>query len=167
MTPVSVTGRPPTIRPCEPADVDAVVALSLRAWAPVFASFAKVLGAEIFDLVYPDWVTSQTKAVTEVCAGEHVFVAQHEGEVAGFVAVALRDDSPRTAEIDMIAVDPDHQRAGVGSALMSFAVDHMRAHGVVLADIATGGDPGHAAARATYAKAGFTALPLVRYYRAL
>ena len=36
-----------------------------------------------------------------------------------------------------------------------------------LAHIATGGDPGHAAARHTYEKAGFTALPLVRYYKEL
>jgi len=50
---------------------------------------------------------------------------------------------------------------------MTYSVDYMRAAGVVVADIGTGGDPGHAPARRTYEKAGFTALPLVRYYRAL
>jgi hypothetical protein len=33
--------------------------------------------------------------------------------------------------------------------------------------IGTGGDPGHAPARRTYEAAGFTPLPLVRYYRLL
>jgi hypothetical protein len=38
---------------------------------------------------------------------------------------------------------------------------------VRLAIVATGGDPGHAPARRTYEKAGFTPLPLVRYYALL
>ncbi|PVC90671.1 GNAT family acetyltransferase [Streptomyces sp. CS090A] len=43
----------------------------------------------------------------------------------------------------------------------------MKEAGVTLASIWTGGDPGHAPARRTYEKAGYTALPLVRYYKAL
>jgi GNAT superfamily N-acetyltransferase len=155
------------IRPLIEDDLDAVVEFSLRAWAPVFASFAKVLGSDIYPRLYPDWSTGQAKAVRDVCAGEHVFVADIAGTVAGFSAVVIRDDDPRTGEIDMLAVDPDHQRHGVGAALIAHAVDHLRGAGVVLVDVATGGDPGHAPARRAYAKAGFTPLPLVRYYRAL
>ncbi|MET7508731.1 hypothetical protein [Streptomyces albidoflavus] len=77
--------RPEIIRPFEAGDLDQVVAVSLRAWAPVYASFA-------------DW---------------------------------------------------------------------MKGAGVRLVSIWTGGDPGHAPARRTYEKAGYTALPLVRYYQAL
>ena len=36
-----------------------------------------------------------------------------------------------------------------------------------LAVAATGGDPGHAPARRSYEKSGYTALPLVRFYRAV
>jgi hypothetical protein len=43
----------------------------------------------------------------------------------------------------------------------------MRAAGCTLAVVATGGDPGHASARALYDATGFTGLPLVRYYREL
>ena len=39
--------------------------------------------------------------------------------------------------------------------------------GVRVAVVETGGDPGHAPARATYAKAGFTSLPIVRYFKDL
>jgi len=157
----------PSIRRLTSGDLEAVVALSLRAWAPVFTSFAEVLGERIYQLVYPDWLTMQAATVRGVCAGEHVFVADSGGRVAGFAAVVIRDDDPRTGEIDMIAVDPGCQRQGVATALMTYSVDYMRAAGVVVADIGTGGDPGHAPARRTYEKAGFTALPLVRYYRAL
>ena len=153
------------IRALDDADLDAVVALSLRAWAPVFASFATVLGPAVYGRAYPDWTTSQAQAVRDVCATEDVVVAEVEGRLAGFAAMVIRDDTPRTAQIDMIAVDPICQRQGVASALLEYCQDHLRAAGVVLADIGTGGDPGHAPARRLYEKAGFTALPLVRYYK--
>jgi len=160
-------GSPIAIRPLTDTDLDKVVELSLRAWAPVFDSFAKVLGSEIYLRLYPDWSTGQAKAVQEVCAGDHVFVAEVAGAVAGFSAVVIRDDDPMTGEIDMLAVDPDHQRQGVGSALIEHSVDYLHRAGVVLVDVATGGDAGHAPARRAYEQAGFTPLPLVRYYRAL
>ncbi|SCE84756.1 hypothetical protein [Micromonospora mirobrigensis] len=43
----------------------------------------------------------------------------------------------------------------------------LRAAGVTLAVVGTGGEDGHAPARRTYEKAGFTGLPLVRYYARL
>lgn len=85
----------------------------------------------------------------------------------GFVAVTVREDEPQRAEIDMIAVDPDHQRQGVAGRLMAVSVNFMQQTGVRVAEVVTGGDSGHAAARLTYEKEGFTALPLVRYYKAL
>jgi ribosomal protein S18 acetylase RimI-like enzyme len=163
----SETGSKIVIRPLTGDDLDAVVELSLRAWAPIFASFAKILGADIYPRVYPDWSTGQAKAVREVCAGDHVFVADVAGTVAGFSAVVIRNDDPKTGEIDMLAVDPDHQRHGVGSALIEHSVDHLRKADVVLVDVATGGDVAHAPARRAYEKAGFTPLPLVRYYKDL
>jgi len=155
------------VRPLTEDDLEAVVELSLRAWAPVFDSFAHVLGSDIYPRVYPDWSTGQAKAVREVCAGDHVFVAAVAGTIAGFSAVVIRDDDPKTGEIDMLAVDPERQRLGVGSALIDHSVDHLRRAGVVLVDVATGGDPAHGPARRAYERAGFTALPLVRYYKAL
>ena len=43
----------------------------------------------------------------------------------------------------------------------------MRRRGITLATVATGGDPGHAPARRTYEKAGFTSFPQVLYSRIL
>jgi ribosomal protein S18 acetylase RimI-like enzyme len=68
-------------------------------------------------------------------------------------------------EIEMIAVDPGHQRRGIATGLLEHAINQLHEAGVSLVAIATGGDDAHAAARGLYEKAGFRALPLARYYR--
>ena len=75
--------------------------------------------------------------------------------------------SGKTGEVDMIAVEPAAQRRGVTRALTEHALAQMREADCSLAVVATGGDAGHAPARALYESTGFTALPLVRYYREL
>lgn len=65
----------------------------------------------------------------------------------------------------MIAVAPAHQRAGIASRLLERAVTETQARGVPLVVLGTGGDDGHAPARALYERHGFTGSPLVRYYR--
>ena len=158
------------IRPLTESDVDAVVAFSLDAWAPVFASFEQVMGSRVYRLVYPDWRTAQAAAVTEVCRsdGIDVWVADADGGPVGFVAVRwTEEDATPVGEVEMIAVAPSHQRAGIASRLLERAVAEIAARGVPLAVIGTGGDDGHAPARALYERHGFTGLPLVRYYRAL
>jgi GNAT superfamily N-acetyltransferase len=166
-TPTSAPA-PFVIRSQLDAGISAIVALSLRAWQRVFESMARVLGPRLNRLVYPNWAAGQARAVEEVCRDEDmtVWVAEVDARPAGFVAVALRSD-PDSAEIEMIAVGPDQQNRGVGSALLACAFDWISAAGVALVQLGTGGDPGHAPARHTYEKAGFTPLPLVRYYKEL
>jgi ribosomal protein S18 acetylase RimI-like enzyme len=158
----------PTIRLLAPADIAAVVEFSLRAWAPVFESFRAVLGERVYQALYPDWSSSQARAVEAVCQDDAaaVWVAEQQGRPVGYVAVRI-DPHSRTGEIDMLAVDPLVQRQGIGTALTSFAVQRLRDAGVRLAVVGTGGDPGHAPARRVYEKAGFVGLPLVRYYARL
>ncbi len=67
----------------------------------------------------------------------------------------------------MIAVDPPHQRRGVAARLTGLALGWMAGQGMTTAMVETGGDPGHAPARATYARAGFTLFPVARYFRTL
>ena len=67
----------------------------------------------------------------------------------------------------MLAVDPDFQRRGIGTALTRIATDQIRDPGLALAVIDTGGDVGHAPARRTYERAGYTQMPIVRYFKAL
>jgi ribosomal protein S18 acetylase RimI-like enzyme len=150
-------------------DLEAVVEFSLRAWAPVFAALRDVLGDEIFLRLHPDWKANQSEAVRSSCTNEErdVFVAVASGRPVGFVAVALNAFHERMGVIDIIGVDPDYQRRGISSQLTEFATEHMRSRGMDIAVVETGGDPGHAPARAAYEAAGFTVLPIARYFRLL
>jgi ribosomal protein S18 acetylase RimI-like enzyme len=157
-----------SIRPMGDDDLDAVAALSLRAWKPVDRSFQAVLGDRIYNRLYPDWGTSQEAGVRRVCTdpGTSAFVSDRDGVVTGFVALVVNPDPP-TGVVEMIAVDPPHQRQGVGRNLTLFALAHFAAMGLPLVNVGTGGDPGHTPARKLYESVGFVALPLVNYYRAL
>jgi len=82
------------------------------------------------------------------------------------VAYTLNGED-QTGEVELLAVHPDYQNHGIGTELNNFVLEKMRGSGARLAVVGTGGDPGHAPARRSYEKAGYTALPLVRYYKAL
>ena len=156
----------PTIVPFAPEHADRIVDLSLAAWAPVFASFQAVLGDALYRRVHPDWRRDQATAVRTALRTNDTWVAVSDDDVQGFVNVVF-DEGERSGEIHMIAVDPAVQRHGIATALTDFALDQMRARGLTLAIVATGGDPGHAPARATYEKAGFIGCPQVWYARTL
>jgi len=49
----------------------------------------------------------------------------------------------------MVAVDPDHQQRGIGTALNEFALEWIRDAGMTVAMVETGNAPGHAPARRT------------------
>jgi GNAT superfamily N-acetyltransferase len=157
------------IREFRKGDLDAVIAFSLRAWAPIFDSIREVLGDEIFLRLHPDWRNGQAEAVRSTCLSEErdVFVAVADGEPVGFAAVALNAFHERMGVIDIIGVDPDYQRRGIASRLTEHATEHMLRCGMDIAVVETGGDPGHAPARAAYEAAGFTLLPIARYFRLL
>ncbi|KAB2339660.1 GNAT family N-acetyltransferase [Actinomadura rudentiformis] len=158
----------PIVRAFEERDQDAVTALSLRAWAPVFASLQEVLGESgVYSQMHSDWRVDQKEAVRAACGAEgmRVWVAETD-TVVGFVAARL-DHRESMGEIYMIAVDPDHQRKGIGSLLTSCALEWFRDSGMTLAMVETGGDPGHAPARRTYEQAGFVHLPIARYFKKL
>src|SRR5215469_2160864 len=132
------------------ADLSAVVALSLRAWAPVFESLRGVLGPALFDRLQPDWLEQQAAAVRDTCGATdvRVWVAEVDSVVAGFVAARLADSG--IGEIYMIAVDPPFQRRGVASSLIEVANRWFADNGMTVAMVETGGDPGHAPARDLY-----------------
>ena len=87
--------------------------------------------------------------------------------VVGFVAVELHHPERSMGEISMLAVDPDYQGSGIGTALTEFALDRLKDAGMTVALVETRGDPGHAAARRTYEKAGYNLLPIARYFKNL
>jgi ribosomal protein S18 acetylase RimI-like enzyme len=157
-----------TIRPYDPQDEAEVVALSLRAWAPVFASLESELGRDLFLRLHGDWREYQAGAVRDTLAADGVrtWAACGAARVVGFAAATLHEQR-QMGEIVMLAVDPSDQGAGIGGALATQATEWLGERGMRVAMVDTGGDPGHAAARRLYEAAGYTPLGVVRYFKAL
>ena len=158
------------IKPYASHHRDAIVRLSLRAWTPVFDSIQNSMDADVYQAFYPDnnWRVKQQKAVEDVCAASdtNVWVAIKADATVGFIAVKVHSDDSM-GEIYMIAVEPDWQGHGIGTALIEFALTWMKEAGMSIAMVDTGGDPGHAPARYLYEKVGFGLLPIARYFKKL
>jgi ribosomal protein S18 acetylase RimI-like enzyme len=148
-------------------DLDEIIQLSLLAWEPVFRSFEKILGEQIYKFLYPDWEESQKAGVESICKDLGKFktlVAELNGKVVGFLAYELNQENKR-GEVMLLAVLPEYQNDGIGTELNIHALAEMKAAGMELAVVETGGDASHAPARRSYEKAGYTGLPLVRYFK--
>lgn len=159
-----------SIREYRVGDEDAVVDLSIQAWTPVFECMAAVLGSDLDARLHGrEWRVFQAAAVRSTLANPEmkIWVADLDDHPIGFVAAIIRDLDRGLGEIEMLAVDPQHQGSGLGEALTNYATAWLRDVGMRVAMIGTGGDPGHAPARRTYEKAGYLPMPLVRYFKAL
>ena len=157
------------IRPFDTGDINDLVELSLLAWEPVFTAWQRILGSRLYPIaISPDWCKSQADVVEKACRNEKLatWVAEVEGKAVGFVAYELNDSS-KIGEVYLLAVHPEHQNHGIGTALNLLALEKLREAGMRVAVVGTGGDEGHAPARRSYEKAGYTGLPLVRYYKEL
>ena len=105
--------------------LEAIVRLSLRAWTPVFDAMQQTMNADVYQAFYPDhWRVSQQAAVEEVCAAvdTYVWVAIAADAAVGFIAVKLHSEDS-IGEVYMVAVDPDFQGQGMGTALLEFALN--------------------------------------------
>jgi len=157
------------IRVYQDGDIEEIVELSLLAWEPVFTSFQQIFRPKIYTILYPDWRKSQKAGVEGVCkdtAKYQTIVAEIDGKVIGFLAYELKKES-KTGEVILLAVHPEVQNDGIGTALNENALDRIRAAGMNMAVVETGGDPSHAPARRTYEKVGYTPMPIVRYFKNL
>jgi len=156
-----------SIRDYDSNDLDAIIELSLLAWDPIFNSFQQILGQKIYSILYPDWRQSQKEGVESVCRDQNkycVIVAENESQVIGFLAYELKEED-QTGEVILLAVHPEYQNNGIGTDLNKSALKSIEAAGMNMAVVETGGDPSHAPARKSYEKAGYTGLPIVRYFK--
>ncbi|MEL7244837.1 MAG: GNAT family N-acetyltransferase [Cyanobacteria bacterium J06641_2] len=158
------------IKPYDANQIDAIVSLSLRAWTPVFDELQKSLNPDVYRAFYPDsWLVRQQKEVEDACADKdvNVWVALNDDDsVVGFVAAKLHPEDSM-GEIYMVAVEPDFQGQGIGSALIEFALSWMKNAGMSIAMVETASDSGHENARHTYEKVGFELFPIARYFKKL
>lgn len=157
------------IRPYAAADADSILTLTARAWAPVFPQMQTAVPDFVYAAFYPDgwWARQAADVRALLLAGETRFhVAEEDGAVLGFAGTRLFPEDSM-GELHIIAVDPAHQRRGIAKALMETAFEEIRAAGMTMVMVETGGDAGHAASRATYEAAGFERWPVARYFKKL
>lgn len=157
------------IRPYAADDKAAVLALSLRAWAPVFDGLATAAPDYVLRAFYPDgWRPRQTADIEAFLdtEGDAVALAVEDDAILGWVGFRIHPED-RMGEIYILAVDPAYQRRKIASALMAAACAAMRDVGMEVVMVETGADPGHAPSRATYESYGFERWPVARYFRPL
>jgi len=168
----SASPRSIRFREAHPDDRAALLEVATRAFAEVERSIDAVLGEPLDRLVTPSWAAHHAAVVQSALDNDDVtmLVAQdpHLG-VVGFVAWRVHpasDTMHAYGEVEVIAVDPATRRRGIGRALLDHTVADLHERQVRAIMLGTGGDPGHAPARALYDAAGFTALPTVQYWLA-
>lgn len=158
------------IRPFRPSDLDELQQIRELAFTPVFSSFRTIVGPEIAAVALAAAEAEQAQLLAGLCASdspEQVFVAVLGGQIVGFAVLSL-DENTKVGEIGLNAVLPDFSGQGIGTQLYRFVIEIMKAEGMKVASVGTGGDPSHAPARRAYEKAGFgQAIPSLWMYRSL
>jgi beta-N-acetylhexosaminidase len=71
-------------------------------------------------------------------AGDY-FVAYQDDQIVGFVATQMDRGNPALASLPALFVDPQFQRRGIGTALHTAALEHLRASGAAMVQLGGGG----------------------------
>jgi ribosomal protein S18 acetylase RimI-like enzyme len=132
----------------------------LEAFRPVYASWQQLYGADLFHRLEPDWEHAQASYIRSAIAraDAETWVFETGGRATGFLVLTM--DDQKLGEIELLAVDPEMQGHGVGTALNQHALERFRDAAMAYVIVATASDPGHAPARRSYEKAGFRPMPI-------
>ncbi len=152
------------------SDQESLENLRVEAFSPVFASFRKILGNEIYELAQKREDEEQSELLASMFSRDSkwdLYVAEMNNETIGFVSIQINLETT-VGEIGLNAVKPLYSGKGVGTTMYNFANTQMKAAGMRVATVATGGDESHAPARRAYEKSGFDVqIPSVWYCRTL
>jgi ribosomal protein S18 acetylase RimI-like enzyme len=116
---------PLTVRPAEPADHEAILAVM----AAANTEYRPLISAEIYDEYFRglrDLITARPDA--------RIAVAEQGQQIVGAVALiadgdkADLDDSGRWASVRALAVDPAARRRGIGQRLVGWCIGEARQH---------------------------------------
>ena len=162
------------IVPYETAMRERLLDLSIRAWDAVFEAMRDDLDRGfvprfVYDNFYPDgWDVRQRADLAHLLDEEagNCDVALIDDELAGWVCTRIHPEDSM-GEVYILCVDPVHQREGIGRALMEHAHERARRLGMRMVMVETGGDVGHAPARATYEAMGYERWPVAQYFTQL
>jgi putative acetyltransferase len=110
------------IRRAVPSDVEQIRGVVLRSIGGVTAGVYTAEQLEVWSAGFND--------VAVAAAVDHTFalVAEIDDRVVGFADLIVRDES--VAEVDLVYVDPAHQRCGVALALLDALETHAIGEGI-------------------------------------
>lgn len=156
------------IREIRPEDLAEASRILAEAFEPIFLSLHAQMG-DVFQAFYPDPAANRGENLRshfEQYPGQ-VLVAERAGKMVGVVTY-LMDSKRRVGTICMNAADQKSAEKGVGQEMYAAVFERFRAAGMKYAQVSTGGDSAHAAARRAYERAGFQNSTIsVNYYREL
>lgn len=158
-----------SIVPYDAAHRDVALEVALRSWEPVFERMREFVPAFVYENFYPNgWRERQRDDLARVLDEEsdRVLVALVGDEVAGWVAWRIHSEDSM-GEVYVVTVAPEFQRRGLGRSLVECVHERVAAAGMSMVMVETGGDPGHAPARAAYEAAGYERWPVSRYFKRL
>lgn len=136
------------IRTVLPAEAAAVTALHARARATYYPDGLPDDGT--------DWLAVWRSAIER--PDGHVLCAVEQGRIIGLASFRTPDSAPaETVKLFQFHVDPDHWRAGIGTALHTACVEQWRADGRRTAVLEV--HVGNRRAQSFYARHGWTADP--------
>ncbi|MBC9227270.1 GNAT family N-acetyltransferase [Aeromicrobium sp. 636] len=153
----------------DPKYRDALLELSIRAWEPVFPMLKNEVSPFVYRAFYVNgWRERQRTDLAEVLDNEPegIDVALDGDRPVGWVSTRLHPEDSM-GEVYVIVVDPDSQRQGVARTLMECSFARAQQAGMTMVMVETGGDSGHAPARAAYESIGFERWPVARYFKDL
>jgi putative acetyltransferase len=131
---------PPSIRPFEPRDQDAVRRLVLTGLGEHFGWIDETRNPDLDDI-----------AAHYIEFGHAFVVAEMDGEIVG--AAALKTEDETTGRIVRMSVKQGHRRQGIGRALVTHLLDVARRHGFAQVRVST--EPDWHAAIKLYTQCGF------------
>ena len=110
------------------------------AFMPVFQSFVDIVGKPIGSVAFAHADEEQARQLSDLCRAtpDQVLVATVDGAM---------NVGSGIGEIGLNAVHPDHAGKGLGTAMYEHVLKTMKASGIAVATVSTGGDPSHAPAR--------------------
>ncbi|WP_328321288.1 GNAT family N-acetyltransferase [Kribbella sp. NBC_00382] len=158
------------LRPFEQGDLEEIVQLTIDTFGPFYeGSFRGLVGDRIFVHQHGDWAGDYRRTVPGLHAprdNKFVVVAEDSGRIVGYVAWAV-EPVTKHGSVELLAVLGDSRREHVGRSLCEAAFAEMRAAGVEVVEIGTGGDEFHAPARAFYESLGLIKVPVAVYFGVL
>lgn len=144
------------IRPARDDDLETMKQIAVEAWEPIYESFQKTAGDELFATIHRNWRAEKAEQIARHYKSypETTLVTEYDRQVVGFITYNLFQKD-KAGVIGNNAIHPKCQGRGLGTKQYEKVLEIFREKGMIYAQVHTGADEAHAAARTAYEKVGF------------